>query len=73
MKPSEALNLHRNEIRAIVEKNGACNPRVFGSIVHGQDTEESDIDLIVDSIDGKTTCLVLLELSMRLSLSPDLR
>lgn len=48
MKPSEALNLYRREIRLIVEQNHAKNARVFGSIMMGEDTEESDLDLLVD-------------------------
>ena len=49
MKPSEALELHRAEIRAIVLANNFTNPRVFGSVVRGEDTEESDLDLLVDA------------------------
>ena len=26
----------------------AQNPRVFGSVLHGDDTEESDLDILVD-------------------------
>ncbi|MCX7381489.1 MAG: nucleotidyltransferase, partial [Alphaproteobacteria bacterium] len=37
MKPSEALERHRADIRRIVEANRACNPRVFGSVLHGED------------------------------------
>jgi uncharacterized protein len=48
MKPSEALRIHRNEIRRIVESLHASNPRVFGSVLHGEDTEESDLDILVD-------------------------
>jgi len=48
MKPSEALNSHRTEIRRIVEENRSANPRVFGSVTHGNDTDESDLDLLVD-------------------------
>ena len=33
MRPLEALNLHREEIRHIVEARHARNPRVFGSVV----------------------------------------
>ena len=47
MRPSEALNLHRADIRRVVETNGATNPRVFGSAMHGEDTAESDLDLLV--------------------------
>jgi uncharacterized protein len=48
MRPSEALHLHREEIRYIVESRHARNPRVFGSVIHGDDTEESDLDILVD-------------------------
>jgi uncharacterized protein len=48
MRPSEALNLHRTEIRSIVESRHALNPRVFGSVLHGADTHESDLDILVD-------------------------
>jgi predicted nucleotidyltransferase len=59
MKPSEALRLHRDAIRRIVESNNAANPRVFGSVVHGDDTDQSDLDILVDAIDGKTTLMSL--------------
>jgi predicted nucleotidyltransferase len=55
MRPSDALRLHRAEIRGVVEKYGARNPRVFGSVIHNQDTDSSDLDLLVDPIDGRTT------------------
>lgn len=48
MKPSEALNAHRSSIRRIVESHRACNPRVFGSVLHGNDTHESDLDILID-------------------------
>lgn len=59
MKPSEALQIHRNDIRRIVENNNAANPRVFGSVIHGEDTDDSDLDILVDEIDGKTTLISL--------------
>jgi predicted nucleotidyltransferase len=48
MKPSDALHLHRVAIRQIVEAHRACNPRVFGSVAHGCDTESSDLDILVE-------------------------
>jgi uncharacterized protein len=48
MKPSEALRRHREEIRRIVESGNAANPRVFGSVLYGRDTEASDLDILVD-------------------------
>lgn len=52
MRPSVALNAHRAEIRTIVEANCASNARVFGSVLHGEDTEESDLDLLVEPLPG---------------------
>lgn len=48
MKPSEALRSHRAAIRHVVEQNHASNPRVFGSVLSGEDKEDSDLDLLVD-------------------------
>jgi len=48
MKPSEALSRNREKIRSIVEDNRARNARVFGSVIHGEDKESSDLDILVD-------------------------
>jgi predicted nucleotidyltransferase len=48
MKPSEALSHNREKIRSIVEGNRARNARVFGSVIHGEDDESSDLDILVD-------------------------
>lgn len=48
MKPSLALASHREAIRRVVASHRACNARVFGSVVHGNDTEASDLDILVD-------------------------
>lgn len=48
MKPSDLLNANREAIRRVIETHRACNPRVFGSVLHGDDTEESDLDILVD-------------------------
>jgi uncharacterized protein len=53
-RPSEALNLHRDAIRRIVAAHRACNPRVFGSVLHGQDQEGSDLDLLIDPGESMT-------------------
>ncbi len=54
LRPSKALRLHRDEIRRLVEQNRACNPRVFGSVLGGEDTDQSDLDLLVDPLPGTT-------------------
>ena len=48
MKPSQTLDTHREAIRRIVLAHHARNPRVFGSVAHGIDTEASDLDLLID-------------------------
>jgi predicted nucleotidyltransferase len=48
MKPSEALPKHRETIRQLVLQAGMANPRVFGSVVRGEDTDGSDLDILVD-------------------------
>jgi len=58
------LQLHREAIRRIVERNEAANPRVFGSAIHGDDTEQSDLDILVDAIDGRTTLVSLARIQM---------
>jgi hypothetical protein len=48
MKPSAALDRHRETLRALVLRNRVLNPRVFGSTSTGRDTDRSDLDLLVD-------------------------
>lgn len=48
MRPSEVLSHHREIIRNLIQDAGILNPRVFGSVVRGDDGEDSDLDLLVD-------------------------
>ena len=48
MKPSASLEANRELIRRIVAMHRGSNPRVFGSVVHGDDTDGSDLDLLID-------------------------
>jgi predicted nucleotidyltransferase len=52
MRPSVALEKHRDEIRRIAESRGAANPRIFGSTARGEDVEGSDLDILVDALPG---------------------
>ena len=54
MTPSQRLNLHRERVRAIVAAHRATNARVIGSAARGQDTEASDLDILIDRT-SKTT------------------
>jgi uncharacterized protein len=48
IKLQQLLQGKREDILAIAAKHGAFNVRVFGSVSKGEDTENSDIDLLVD-------------------------
>jgi predicted nucleotidyltransferase len=54
MKPSTALASHRAAIRRLVESHRARNARVFGSVLRGVDTDDSDLDILVDPAPGAT-------------------
>jgi predicted nucleotidyltransferase/DNA-binding XRE family transcriptional regulator len=42
------LSSRKREVRRALAKHGARNPRVFGSVARGEDTDTSDLDLLVD-------------------------
>jgi predicted nucleotidyltransferase len=46
------LRRHRRAILDLADQRGARNVRVFGSVARGEDTDTSDIDLLVDLDDG---------------------
>jgi uncharacterized protein len=54
MKPSAALAANREAVCAAVIRRKAANPRVFGSVLRGEDEEGSDIDILVDALPGAT-------------------
>jgi predicted nucleotidyltransferase len=52
MNPSEALLAHRAELRQLVSRYSLSHPRVFGSVLSGTDTADSNLDLLVDPADS---------------------
>ena len=42
----------REMIIEIVSRNKACNVSIFGSVARGDETPESDVDLLVDFLPG---------------------
>ncbi len=54
MKPSLALETNRVAIRTVVERHRACNARVFGSVLYGNDHEGSDLDILIDTTPNTT-------------------
>ncbi|MBS1214486.1 MAG: polymerase [Proteobacteria bacterium] len=54
MRPSVALDLKRNAVREAAGRFRTANPRIFGSVLHGNDRDDSDLDLLVDALPGAT-------------------
>ncbi len=74
MKPSEALASNRAAIRLIVEAYRARNARVFGSVLRGQDTDSSDLDILIDPTPETTlmdVAAIQVELQRLLGVSVD--
>lgn len=46
-------------------RHGALRPRVFGSAITGKDTEESDLDLLIDPT-PRTTLMTLAAIQIEL-------
>jgi len=74
LKPSTVLNQNRELIRQVVLSHRSSNPRVFGSVIHGTDTDTSDLDLLVDPLPGVTLFdlgAIQIELEESLGISVD--
>ena len=54
MRPSIVLDLNRSAVREATSRFRTANPRVFGSVLHGTDRDDSDLDLLVDALPGAT-------------------
>jgi predicted nucleotidyltransferase len=54
LRPSLVLHQNRELIRRIVLSHRSSNPRIFGSVLQGTDTELSDLDLLIDPLPGAT-------------------
>ena len=48
MKPSVLLNQYREQVITIALRHCVSDVNVFGSVLHGDDTEGSDLDLLVE-------------------------
>jgi predicted nucleotidyltransferase len=75
MRPSEILPKHRDTIRQLVMQAGMSNPRVFGSVVRGEDEDGSDLDILIDPA-PRTSLLDLaglqIEIETRIGVKVDL-
>ncbi|MCY1550809.1 Nucleotidyltransferase domain protein [compost metagenome] len=48
----QTLNAQRDAINALAHQYGASHVRVFGSVARGEDTEDSDVDFLVEFPQG---------------------
>ena len=74
MLPSVALQTHREAIRRIALSHRVTNVRVFGSVVHGDDAEGSDLDILVEPTEATTMmdiAKIQLELAQLLPVAVD--
>ena len=53
MKTLDIIKNKRSDIMAIASKYGIKNIRIFGSAIRGDDSDTSDIDLLVSIEDGR--------------------
>lgn len=44
----ETLKEKKDQINSIANSHGAVNVRVFGSVIRGEESQTSDIDLLID-------------------------
>ena len=65
MRPSEALEKHRDAVLAILARYPVSNPRIFGSTARGEDVEGSDVDILVDR-EGSVSLFDLARLEIEL-------
>ena len=59
MTLAEIVKEKREEILKVAARRGATNVRLFGSLIHGEEKEGSDVDLLVEMEEGRS----LLDLS----------
>lgn len=65
MTPSQLIRFKQAEILAVSRRFAVKNLRVFGSVAKGLDTENSDLDILVEPT-AKTTLLDLCGLQIEL-------
>jgi hypothetical protein len=53
VRPSQALNLHRSQIRGTAMRHRVAGVRVFDSAIHGDDVEGSDLTVGMEATRSK--------------------
>jgi predicted nucleotidyltransferase len=65
MKPSTSLRRHIGRVLDVIARYPMTKPRLFGSTARGEDTEQSDLDILVD-LNGHPSLYDLADLEMEL-------
>ena len=52
MRPSVVFEQNRALIREVASRYSGANPCAFGSVLHGDDKDGSDLDIVVDVAPG---------------------
>ena len=74
MKPSQKIRQHQQKIQELAQQFGIKNLRIFGSVAKGEDTENSDLDLLFEASPTTTLfdiCGLQIELEELLNLKVD--
>lgn len=69
MKPSTALKDKEDLVRKVIESYGFTSPRIFGSTAKKQDSDSSDLDILVsvaESSKGKITLFTISRMKNKL-------
>lgn len=66
VRPSRRVEQHREAVREAVTAHHATNPRLVGSVARGDDTPDSDVDVLVEFTDDAS---LLDEVGLRLALT----
>ena len=53
-KPLKIVRQKKKDILEVARAHGIVNIRIFGSVVRGEDSPRSDIDLLVDLEEGRS-------------------
>ncbi len=54
MRTLDLVKMQADAIRQLVSKYGSSNPRLFGSVLKYENTDSSDIDVLVDASPSTT-------------------
>ena len=72
-KMEEKIKKIREILVEVLKKYGVRKAAIFGSVARGDDTEDSDIDIIVEFVDGKSLLdLVALKLELQKMLGKEI-